>query len=197
MQPIGFRDVQFICAASIVVLFPCPPSYPGLAQGGEATLTEPYIPLAEDIPKVRRDGRPMCPSFCSMAHPSSMQPFATSDLHLTSTGHTWSVANASLERCMSQVTYSPGELPRPPKPAEPADPTGELTEEERAQIATNRRQRSRCVVLRPGAVPGTAVDVYVYVFSLGLPNTTQEQQVYSAIRGLPVLQDACTSTGCD
>ncbi len=36
----------------------------------------------------------------------------------------------------------------------------------------------------------------VNVFSLGLSNATEEQQAYSAIRDMPMLQGVCTSTGC-
>jgi hypothetical protein len=36
----------------------------------------------------------------------------------------------------------------------------------------------------------------VNVFSLGLSNATEEQQEYSAIWGMPMLQGVCTSTGC-
>ncbi len=39
------------------------------------------------------------------------------------------------------------------------------------------------------------VNVNVNVFSLGLSNATEEQQVYSAIWDMPMLQGVCTSTG--
>ncbi len=45
-------------------------------------------------------------------------------------------------------------------------------------------------------VGGVHVNVNVNVLSLGLSNATEEQQVYAAIRDMPMLQGVCTSTGC-
>ncbi len=41
------------------------------------------------------------------------------------------------------------------------------------------------------------VNVNVNVFSLGLSNATEEQQVYSAIWDMPLLQGVCTSMGVE
>jgi hypothetical protein len=60
------------------------------------------------------------------------------------------------------------------------------------------RQASTTSVVRKTArvSEGVNVNVNVNVFSLGLSNATEEQQVYSAIWDMPMLQGVCTSTGC-
>ncbi len=73
---------------------------------------------------------------------------------------------------------------------------------------TNSIHQSRCRACVPWAVRGRRdratptrpkrrkCNENVNVLSLGLSNATEEQQVYSAIWDMPMLQGVCPSTGC-
>ncbi len=56
--------------------------------------------------------------------------------------------------------------------------------------------RNSVMIWDRGVGTARAQELHVNVFSLGLSNATGEQQVYSAIWDMPMLQGVCTSTGC-
>jgi hypothetical protein len=90
--------------------------------------------------------------------------------------------SAALEHLALPTTHSPHTTLQPPKQSQSESKPKQLTQH---PYFTQRPHKGR---RRAACMGAGQCNVHVNVISLGLANATEEQQVYSAIWDLPMLQ---------